>query len=88
MKKMKDHKGRIVEVFFMNKLSETGKLMGVDKNFIFLENRIFYVEESKVHASVGDAWLSLSIIKQISIIEEDDDIAKLHEKYENGGDKT
>lgn len=82
MKTLKDFEGKIVEIFYTDKEHETGKLMGVDGNFILLENRIFFVETSKIHASFGDAWLSLANIKQISIIEEDSDIFKLHKERE------
>lgn len=82
MKTIADFEGKIVEVFYTDKNTETGKLMGIDGNFIFLENRIFFVETSQLHASMGDAWLSLTSIKQISIIEEDSDIFKIHKERE------
>ena len=82
MKTISDFEGKIVEIFYNDNQHETGKLMGIDGNFIFLENRIFFVETSQIHASMGDAWLSLVNIKQISIMEEDSDIVEKHRAYE------
>ncbi len=82
MKKLENFEGRIVEVFFNNDRSETGKLMGIDQGFIYLENRISFYEKLEKHVSLGDAWLSLDEINQISIIREDEDIIEIHKKQE------
>lgn len=75
MLKFKDFTNRVVEVYFKDKTShEVGRLLGLNQKFIFLQNRLAYIEDLKKHVSFGDAWLPLDNIKQISVLEEDDDI--------------